>query len=348
MDNSALQKIPIILKMDFNTYWNPNRYYSLRDYNAFILQGGRGIGKSTGCYWHVLKDYNKDGSEFVISRRYQSEISKVKGAFDELTGGKVTIEGLGKGGFIYLFNKKPIGYAVTLANQSSFKSGVNFRKVKTWIFDEAILAPHSKLPYLKEEVTSYFFELWSTIFRDRMDYRIFILGNNLDIANPYFEYYKIPSFKDIYADRERGIYCEMIKDKEAFLDKAKKTPLARATQGTEYYDYHYNNKVLVPTGGTLGIKIDDDRLQCRFIVNGKTVNLYYREGGLYAECRDKIIEDDISYIILQRNQPNWFNVRMIRSSDFGRYLSMCFFNNKVTYDSNVAYALLKEAMNYLR
>ena len=79
------------------------------------------------------------------------------------------------------------------------------------IFDEAILPRGGSYRYLDNEI-EMLFELISTVFRDRTDYRIFILGNNADIFNPYFDYFSIPPFERSYIDVDRGLYCELAKD----------------------------------------------------------------------------------------------------------------------------------------
>lgn len=352
MDNNANKRkkprteIPITLQPDWNVYWNPNRYMGLKDYWLFMLTGGRGIGKTTGCDWFSANDWNKRKYEFVICRRYQTELSKIRTAFDGIAQG-ITTQGLGKGGFMYMFDGQRIGYGLSLANQSAFKSGVDFSKVHLLIYDEAILIPHGNLRYLKDEITQLL-ELISTIFRSRTDYRVFILGNNLDVANPYFEYFRIPLFKDTYKDPKRGIYCEMIKDKKAFIEMQERTPLAKLTKGTSYYDYHYGNEVLVPNITATGKKEEKDILQGRLVVNGKTINLYYRKNGLYAEMRDKIIEDDMTMKILDKGQPNWFFVKLLRTSDFGRYLQACWYQGKIVCDTPSCGLLLREAMEVLR
>lgn len=340
------EKITITIKEDYEKYINFNRYFGL-PFVVFILTGGRGIGKTTGFCLSAIKNYNKNKNEFVIVRRYASELAKIKTAFDSLARG-ITTQGLGKGAFEYRYNGKRIGYALTLATFQAFKSGMDFSKVNLLGFDEAILMPHSKLTYLTNEVTS-FLELISTIFRDRKRYRIFVLGNNLDIFNPYFEYFNVPKFTDSYKDYDRGLYCEMVKDKKAFIEASRETPLAKLTKGTKYWDYHYKNEVLDTNPMNLDVKGDKDYLLFRMVINGKTINFYYHENNtIYAELRDKVINDDLSMTMMSNGKINYYFMRMFKSSDIGKMLSAKYYKNEILVNSNECSVILTDIMQAIK
>lgn len=339
-------KIPITLTPDFQTYWNPCRYFGL-PYRIFIIVGGRGIGKTTGMNFMNLKTYNKNKGEFVILRRYKTELTKIKTAFDTMSNGIIT-QGLGKGAFEYRFNGKRIGYGLTLAMQSSYKSGMDFSKVKTLVYDEAVLKPNGNLRYLKDEMTELF-EIISTIFRDRTDYRVFILGNNLDIFNPYFEYFNIPKFNGIWTDIDRGLYCELCKDKEAFIKKQQETPLAKLTKGTSYYDYHYKNEVLVPEVSNIGVKGVGDKFIFRLVYNSKTINFYFHgEHQLYAELRDKAIVDDYSMVLMSNNKPNYYFIRNFKASDLGNLVKAKHYKKEIICSSPECSSVLGMIMEDIR
>ena len=101
----------------------------------------------------------------------------------------------------------------------------------------------SPYKYLPDEIHA-FFELVSTITRTRKNYKIIIIGNNADIFNIYFDYFKVPSFDGIYVDKTRGLYCELSKINPDLLKVEQETPLYKLVNGTPYGEYHYNNKPL--------------------------------------------------------------------------------------------------------
>lgn len=337
----------IMFKPDFVTYLNPHRYWSLEGMNMFILIGGRGIGKTTGIDFKAVQEWEKTGKEFVYVRRYKSELMKSKGILDKFMPG-VTVRGIGKGGFEFMHGKRRIGFGVTLAMQSTFKSGVDFSNVNLMIYDEAVLKRGGKLRYLTDEMTELF-ELISTVFRDRRDYRIFILGNNMDIFNPYFEYFGVPNFKDNYYDRVRGIYCEKCKDKEAFLQKQKETPLYRITNGTAYGKYHYENEVLLQETACLGEKGEGDKFLCRLVYNSRTINIYWHgEHELYCELRKKPIVDAYSIVLMENDNPNYFFIKDFRSGDLGKFIIAKFFKKEIAYESNECYTVFAEMIEEVR
>lgn len=344
--NSVARKPTMIFSPDFITYLNPNRYFGL-PYAFYILIGGRGIGKTTGIDWHCAMDWIKNDSEFVYVRRYKTELSKSKDILDKFFPG-VTTRGIGKGGFEYVWNGKRIGFGVTLAVQSTFKSGVDFSKVKTMVYDEAILKRDGNLRYLSDEITELF-ELISTVFRDRTGYRVFIMGNNMDIFNPYFEYFGVPNFDTQYIDKERGLYCEKCPDKEAFMKKQRETPLYKLTKGTAYGKYHYENEVLVTEGGNISNKGDDDAFFFRLVYNDKTINFYFHgEHELFAELRDKAIVDKYSFVIMENDNPNYYFIREFRNGDMGKYVKAKFYKKEIVCDTDKCYTVLKLIMEELK
>lgn len=337
----------ITFKPDFVTYLNPNRYWSIEGVNMFILIGGRGIGKTTGLDYRAVQEWERKGKEFVYVRRYKSELMKSKGILDKILPG-VTTRGIGKGGFEFMHGKRRIGFGVTLAMQSTFKSGVDFSNVNLLIYDEAVLKRGGNLRYLADEMTELF-ELISTVFRDRTDYRIFIMGNNMDIFNPYFEYFSIPRFKGSYIDRERGIYCELCKDKEAFMQKQKETPLYKITKGTAYGDYHYANEVLLQETSLIGEKTADDKFLCRLVYNTRTINIYWHgEHQLYCEMRKKPIVDAYSIVLMENDRPNYFFIKDFRSGDLGKFIIAKYFKKEIVYEDNECYTVFSEMMEEVR
>ena len=79
-----------------------------------------------------------------------------------------------------------------------------------------------------------FFDFVSTVFRNRSkNIRVFLLGNNLDILNPYNEYFKVPNMigSDLYVNRERGLYIEYCKSAEELKREQELTPLFALTKG---------------------------------------------------------------------------------------------------------------------
>ena len=237
-------KLPLKLNNNNNTYWSLKKFFSYGNaVNTDIVIGGRGIGKTTTALITAGNMFNSDGSQFVLIRRYKTELKKVIDTkpLDYVFDG--IIYKTNKDFYRFNFEKETVGYAIPLSTSIDFKS-TNFSKVKLIIYDEATLIRGGSKRYLDNEV-QLLLELISTIVRTRTDYKVLILGNNVDLFNPYFSFFSIPTFDTIYIDKKRGLMAEMPKNSPALIELEKKTPLYKLVKGTQYADYHYDNQLLV-------------------------------------------------------------------------------------------------------
>ena len=327
-----MEEITFRLVLDWETYFNANKYWSFGDdYSLFMLTGGRGIGKTTGLAAKSVLEYMKNGTEFVYVRRYITELRKAKSLLDPIIN-KVKTVGRGNGAVQWEVDKKRIGYGVALTAQQSLKSGFDFSNVNILIYDEAILPRGGSYRYLSNEV-EMFLELCSTVFRDRKGYKIFILGNNADMFNPYHAYFNIPKFETTFKNKARGIYCELAKNSPKLLKKEQETPLFKLTQGTAYADYHYNNKVLTFESGRIGEKNPNAELICRFVYNTITLNIYRQSfKEIFVELREKVIKDNSTYIIMEDDKPNYLYITAYRKSEIKKLIDICYFNSNCIFD----------------
>lgn len=334
------EKVTLKIKPNFKKYWNVNRMFSFNGINVYLIIGGRGIGKTTGLNIWSINNFIKQGNEFLYVRRFINELKKTKTMLDPLVN-KVQVRGLSHGLFQWEIGKTRIAYGAALTAQQTFKSGVDFSKVNTMIFDEAILPRGGSYRYLDNEI-EMLFELISTVFRDRKDYKIFILGNNADIFNPYFEYFNIPKFERSYVDIDRGLYCELATNSAELLESEKETPLYKLTKGTQYFDYHYNNAVLSLEKCNVGVKPINATLICRMVLNDITLNIY-RTGiaKMFVEFRDKVIKDRFTYVFMENNEPNYHYIKSYRSEDISKFISTVFYTDGATFESDKAYTMFK-------
>lgn len=345
-----LQEVPmrLLIKPDYEKYVNVNRWFSYDNINFYVIVGGRGIGKTTGLGIHVLQDWIRDGSEFVYVRRYIKELQKAKGFLAPIGNPEPKVIGLSTGAYMWSHNKKRIGYGLALSSQQSFKSGFDFRNVKTLVYDEAILKRGGMYRYLDNEV-EMLFELISTIFRDRTGYRIFILGNNADVFNPYWQYFKIPRFERNYIDKERGLYCEMASNSPVLLEAEKQTPLYKLTQGTAYFKYHYENEILGHKNEIrIAPKPQKAVLLCRLVANEYTLNIYRTKlEEIFIEVRDKVIKDDKTFVIMTDMELNYYHVQELRGIDLFKFISHMYYLEGAVYENELAYAVMSNIMELL-
>lgn len=326
-----------LLKLNDNIpyYWNLRKPMSYGAY-MIIAIGGRGIGKTTNALIDCMRNFFNKGEEFIYLRRYKPELKVFMNekTLSNIVDG-VRYKGDGGGGYDVLIDDKICAHLHALSLADNYKS-TNFSKVTTIIYDEAILKPKSLHRYLNKEVEDLLNYI-SSIQRLRNNIRIIILGNNLDLFNPYFEYFNIPAFENIYYDKERGLYCELCKNNPQLVEKQMQTSLYKLTKGTRFADFHYDNKLLTDTKYNLmDKKPKDSRLYCRLVANDITLNLYIfnlkSDFGIYVELRDKVIKDDISYIILENNTPNYFNVTLFRKN-VKSFIARIYCDNQMFFES---------------
>ena len=334
-------KLPLKLNNNNNIYYKCNKFYS---YPAFfgIIDGGRGIGKTTTFLIKGIQIVN-NGGEFIYLRRYKPEVKKwiTKDSLSTIIDG-VVYKGDGTGGYTMFVEDTTLGYAISLSTARSYKS-TDFSKVELIIFDEAIVKQTSSYRYLQDEVTT-FLEFVSTVVRTRTNVRVVLLGNNEDMFSPYANFFELPIYDKIYFDKERGIYCEHAINSKGLLELEKQTGLYKLINNTAYGDYHYNNKVL----GNIKLPIEkkpiDSKILFRFICNNQTLNIYtyYKdnyESWLYCERKDKVIKDNISYIILENGKTNYLYVDLYKKK-LQSFVYRHYYMEHVTYSDEKSGGML--------
>ena len=178
-------------------------------YNADVTMiiGARGIGKTYGLRVQFLNDFINKKWRFCEVCRFQKEQKLVSSNyFSRLEQDKRFKDYMFKTTTTQAFiakkpknNNKPVwqccGYFVALSNHQQLKKQT-FSNVVRFCFDEAVL---DKKDIYHRYLTEEFEKLASiidTVSRERADTQsvkphIYLLGNSLDLLNPYFKRYKI-------------------------------------------------------------------------------------------------------------------------------------------------------------
>lgn len=342
--NSNNKRPKITIKLNYNNdiYYSCRKPFSYDFFMAYI-DGGRGIGKTTAFLIQGMLEVAK-GNEFIYLRRYKPEIKKfvAKSPLVNITEG-VTYKGFGEGGYCMYIENTVIGYAIPLSTQAAYKS-VDFSKVTLIIFDEAILKPSGTLRYLKDEVPAFFLEFLSTVIRTRTNVRVAVLGNNSDLFSPYATYFDLPIYETIYYDKERRLYCEHAKNSPKLIEMEKKTGLYGLIKGTAYADYHYDNKVFMDNKYIIGEKPEDNKLMFRLTFDSQTLNVYQcyinDKSVLFCERREKLIDDNITYHILENGKINYLDANTFKMKLF-KYLFKHYYNKDIIYEDDKAGAIVQ-------
>lgn len=168
-------------------------------YNAplTLVVGARGIGKTFGLRLQCIRDFIRDGSRFVEIFRYKNEVKGAsRGYFDKLA----LLEELSawefksdqSGGYIRPKGAKEwqrIAYFVPMTRYQDAKKET-FARVRRIFLDEFIIDRANQYGrYLPREFARYA-NIVDTVTRqqagDGTQPRGYLLGNSLDLINPYF------------------------------------------------------------------------------------------------------------------------------------------------------------------
>lgn len=165
-----------------------------------LVVGARDIGKTFGLRYHLLKDYLRNGNRFAEVFRHTAGAKlaapdyfgklALLGEFDGLQFRSDT-----RGGYVREASKKKGGweqvcYFPTLTTAQGRK-GATYVNVRSVFMDEFILdSTNHHTRYLPGEFAK-FAGIVDTMTRensgdDRAMTRAFLLGNSLDLVNPYF------------------------------------------------------------------------------------------------------------------------------------------------------------------
>lgn len=212
-------------------------------YNALLnfVVGVRGVGKTYACKKRVIKNFLKDGSQFVYLRRFDTEIkqSQLQNFWNDVCVEFGEHE-FGVKGKTFFIDDKVCGYAISLTKAAQYKS-VPFPDVTMIIFDEFII-DEGLIRYLPDEVTA-FNELYSTVARLR-DVRVFFLSNAITFTNPYFLYFDIEKPTGKNKIKKKGDILIQFVENEDYINAYLGTRFGKIISNTEYSNYAMRNKFL--------------------------------------------------------------------------------------------------------
>lgn len=271
------------------TWYN---YDKIRSYNALlnIIMTNRGFGKTYGFKDMCIKNFLKNGKQFMYVRRYKTDIDKDKRImfWNDIRSAYPEHKFEVKGKCAYI-DDKIAGYFVALSTSLSLKS-VPFPDVTLIGYDEFVIGGGTQ-QYIKGEVT-LFLELLSTVIRKRNDVRVFMLANNISIVNPYFTYFNInPKKGNRFTMAQDGEVIVDIMANNDFINEMKATKFGLLTKNTHYSDYAIENESLLDTDAFIEkYPLKDCLPVCTIIFDNNKVQVWLNKKTNMFYCNDKIIE----------------------------------------------------------
>ena len=252
-------------------------YDKVLSYNAMMnmIIGERGVGKSFNLKVYLLNRFKKKHRQFIYLRRYDTELQKSLKKdefFSDIRNDPSLIndEMHVKGERLYI-NDELCGYAIPLSKASIYKS-VPFPDVDMIMFDE-FLIDNSTYHYLPDE-PERLLDFIETVGRLR-NIKIFMLGNNTSMINPYFDYFNIslPYNTDIKTFKEGLILINYIKN-EVYREVKRKSNFGKLIDGTKYGKYAIDNESLKDNNNFIKKKSPNSKFFFNLILNGHTYGVW--------------------------------------------------------------------------
>ena len=166
-----------------------------------MVVGARGIGKTYGIRVQAVKDWLRDGSRFVEISRFRAEQGAIiKGYFDRLESAFPDLMFKVEGTVGYVARKpaeedekpewEPICYFVAMTELQRSKRST-YDHVRRIIMDEAIIEHSDRFHRYLPQEWEILANLVDSVSRERPEStvhpRLYLLGNAVDLINPYFE-----------------------------------------------------------------------------------------------------------------------------------------------------------------
>lgn len=368
-----------------------NKYYTLdailkknAQYNMII--GKRSNGKTYAWKDYGLRNYFEHGSEIAYIRRWGDDFRGNRGATlfnDVVANGLVEKYSNGVWTDVYYFGAKwyfcryvedangnrerikdelPFCYAFSLNGFEHDKSS-SYPNIRTIVFEEFL----TRQTYLTDEFI-IFMNVISTVARDRLDVKIFMVGNTVNKYCPYFSEMGLTHIKeqkdgeiDLYQYGDSGlkVAVEYTKSDTGATGKGNllfafdNPKLQMITHGNWEIDiyphlpYRYKRDNII---FQYFIQFDGETLHCEIIrggydADGNEVNniLFTYVHLKTTEIKDK--EKDVIFSTEANPHPNYYK-RLTQPSDKRTQKIAEFFKRgKVFYQSNEVGELLA---NYLK
>lgn len=316
-------------------YYDWNKTLSFNA-DVTMVVGGRGIGKTFGLRAQFVRDYLKTGARFVNVCRYKNEIADVtRGYFDRV--GKLpefadyTFKTVGKR--FYVAKRKPkniklddvdwklMGYAVALTEMQKSKQST-FDNVYRILLDEAILDRLDRYHnYLPSEYV-LLANLVDSCSRERADSnsrppRVYLLGNAVDLINPYFQRYGIeqpPAFGYQWF-AGKTFLLHYVESGEYAADKETGTVAGRMLAGTEAGRAANANVFQGANMDYIMRKPKGCEFDCGIVCYGEKFGVWWDKRDCYFHVDNRFPKQTIRPIYALTSRDNRVNMLMVRRSN---------------------------------
>lgn len=340
---SSFVKPPVKPKL---TFYNFDKIYSYNGMYNFIL-GARGVGKTYGAVKKVVQKAITTGEEFILLRRWKTELTTKDSFFDAIIANNefpewdFRVSGMHAEMSLKIYadmKKRPwtrIGYFIALSQAQHYK-GTPFPLVKTIIFDEFIIETGS-MQYIKNEAV-VMDNFYSTVDRHGDRTRVLFLANSVSIINPYFLEYKIePQDSDEWIITARDemnlpfIVCHFPRS-ENFQQQVLKTRFGKFKAGTDYSEYALANKFSDNHKAMIGEKPTNMRYAFTLESKYGVVSIWSYGGKYFTQAKRPKTEKIFTLVPQLQDEGKTL---LATNDKLVQILRTAYRNNRMTFDKQV-------------
>lgn len=216
----------------------------------FVI-GVRGIGKTYTLKKYIINRAIKYGEQFMYLRQNATQIKAIgdwTGEVGEVEFPDYEFKQVNGTGTILARKRntdeefQTIGFINSVSSYATIKSGENYTKVCSIVFDEFTDPVKWLQPMNRVEA---FLNILDSIIRNRTNVRVLMMGNAQGIDNDFFHYFNIqpdPHREWTQYDK-RKILVNIVSD-AGFIEERQSTPFGDLISGTGYGEFAMNNKYL--------------------------------------------------------------------------------------------------------
>ena len=329
-----------------NNYFNPNHVLSYNKAINFIV-ALRGYGKTYSTKKHSVNRFIKKGEQFIYIKRFKTDFVDIETFFDGVSSEFPDHE-LSVKGKTFICDGNVCGYAIPLSTWQSRKSA-EFTHVTTIIFDEFIKEKDMS-HYLPNEVNA-FLNLLDTIVRNRDNWNVFMLGNAVTLANPYFLYFNLFPKKDQEIYRSGEILVNIPKA-EKFINERKNTKMGRVMQDTEYENFALYNEWKEDGEAFIEKRTPQSKYYGTILVNGIDMGIWYDKYKKVLYLSKKANNKHSLYIVTKRD--DFSEGKILVTNHKNHYITnklvLAYKNNQLRFDDiycrSLGYEMLKQIKTY--
>lgn len=304
------------------------------DADVTMVVGARGLGKTYGIRTQCIRDWLRDGSRFVECTRFKNELSGVSDGYFNRVGKQFPkLAFRTDARYAYVSEEKDkvengkriwhvIGYFAALSDEQSLKKRT-YDKVRRIILDEAIIERSDRYHnYLPNEYVKLA-NLVDTVSRERGDVktvkpRVYLLGNALDLANPYFAAYRVSTNMQYgyFWYKNKTFLLHYVKSSDYAHEKLTGTVAGRMLAGTEAGEVAAANEFITDSMEFVEPKPRAAKFMFGIVVNGLRFGVWLDSNeGLYhitstiPKIKGRPIysltasDSSVNYVMARRAEP---------------------------------------------